>query len=102
MSKKRQKRKFRGYILFYENQELLQKQVKYYQEKNKTFLKLYRGLTQEKIGDKINFIKFEETTFDFSKYQNKNISYPKLNERNLKWLIKNLNNTSYTENKNRN
>jgi len=65
--------------------------------KNKTFLKLYRGLTQEKIGDKINFIKFEETTFDFSKYQNKNITYPKLNERNLKWLIKNLNNTSYTE-----
>lgn len=86
-----------GIFIYEKSRTITAKTGQILSSNNETFLKLYKGSTQEKIGDKINFIKFKETIFDFSKYQNKNTSYPKFNERNLKWLIKNLNNASFTE-----
>ena len=61
----------------------------------KTFLKLFNGTSQENIKGKINFVKFEETIFDFSKFELKNTIYPKFSERSLKWLINNLNKTQH-------
>ena len=66
---------------------------------NTSYLKLFNGTTQEKTGNTIDFIKFNETTFDFSKYQLKNTSYPKFNERNFKWLTENIKNIEIPENR---
>ena len=55
-----------------------------------SYLELFKGTTQEKNNNKINFINFNSTIFDFSKYQLKNIKTPKFSERNLKWIFKRL------------
>jgi lipopolysaccharide export system permease protein len=60
--------------------------------KENTFLELFNGTTQENNNGKINFINFDKTIFDFSKYQLRNVSYPKFKERQLSWLIDNLKN----------
>lgn len=61
-------------------------------DENGSYLKLINGTTQEKTGSKVNFLKFQNTIFDFSKYQIKNTTAPKYSERNLYWLINNLDN----------
>ena len=53
------------------------------------YLKLIDGTTYEKINNKINTIKFDSTIFDFSKYQLRNTTTPKFNERSNLWLIDN-------------
>ena len=55
-----------------------------------SYLELFKGTTQEKNNNKINFINFNSTIFDFSKYQLKNIKTPKFSERNLKWIFERL------------
>ena len=58
--------------------------------KEGSYLELFNGTTQENNNGKINFINFDKTIFDFSRYQLKNISYPKFKERQLDWLLINL------------
>ncbi|MAK12639.1 MAG: hypothetical protein CMI73_03095 [Candidatus Pelagibacter sp.] len=55
-----------------------------------SYLELFNGTTQEKNNNKINFINFNSTIFDFSKYQLKNIKTPKFSERQIGWLYKRL------------
>ena len=57
-----------------------------------TFLELSNGFTQEKLGNKLNYINFNKTIFDFSKYKLRNIKYPKYDERNIGWIVLNMNN----------
>ncbi len=56
-----------------------------------SFLELFNGTSQEKNNKKINFINFNSTIFDFSKYQLRNTSYPKFTERKIDWLFERLN-----------
>ena len=65
---------------------------------NNYYLKLYDGTTYEKINNKTNIIKFESTIFDFSKYQLRNTTTPKYNERSNFWLIKRLKINDYKVN----
>ena len=57
----------------------------------------YSFITEESddiLGNEnIIVINFNTTTFDFSKYQLRNTSYPKFTERQINWLFKRLNNT---------
>src|SRR6056300_919282 len=55
------------------------------------YLKLYNGITHEKNNENISVINFENTIFDFSKYQMQNIKTLKFNERSTKWLYLNRN-----------
>ena len=56
-----------------------------------SYLELFNGTSQEKNNKKINFINFNSTIFDFSKYQLRNTSYPKFTERKIDWLFQRLN-----------
>ena len=38
-------------------------------------------------NDKINNIKFEKMTFDFSEFESLSTTYPKLSERDIFWLL---------------
>tara|TARA_B100001057_G_scaffold455213_1_gene501567 strand:- start:62 stop:1060 length:999 start_codon:yes stop_codon:yes gene_type:complete len=58
-----------------------------------SYLELFNGTSQEKNNNKINFINFNSTIFDFSKYQLRNTSYPKFTERKINWLFERLKNT---------
>ena len=58
-----------------------------------SYLELFNGTSQEKNNKKINFINFNSTIFDFSKYQLRNTSYPKFTERKINWLFERLKNT---------
>ena len=64
-----------------------------------SYLKLYNGITHEKNNENISVINFENTIFDFSKYQMQNIKTLKFNERSTKWLYlnRNLNNAKVNE-----
>lgn len=87
-------------IFIYENNRtIIAKTGQVLTDNKKTFLKLYDGVTQEKLNDKINLIKFSNTIFDFSSYKLKNTSYPKFSERKLKWLLENINKKEFTENR---
>jgi len=87
-------------IFIYENNRtIIAKTGQVLTDDKKTFLKLYNGVTQEKLDDKINLIKFSNTVFDFSSYKLKNTSYVKFSERNLTWLLNNLSRKEFAENK---
>lgn len=63
-------------------------------KENKIYLELSDGYSQEKTNEGFKTIKFEKTTFDFSKFKTKNLKVPKFSERNIIWLIKNINKES--------
>ena len=63
-----------------------------------SYLELFNGTSQEKNNKKINFINFNSTIFDFSKYQLRNTSYPKFTERKINWLFERLKNTQISMN----
>ncbi len=52
-----------------------------------SYLELTGGILQEKDNDKINNIKFEKMTFDFSEFESLSTTYPKLSERDIFWLL---------------
>lgn len=54
---------------------------------NQSILELIDGVTMEKVNQKINYITFSKTIFDFSKYNSFNITYPKFSERSIFWII---------------
>ena len=59
-----------------------------------SYLQLFNGTSQEKNNKKVNVINFNSTIFDFSKYQLRNINYPKFTERQIVWLFKRLKNSN--------
>tara|TARA_B100000886_G_scaffold34695_2_gene21645 strand:+ start:9260 stop:10336 length:1077 start_codon:yes stop_codon:yes gene_type:complete len=89
-----QKGNLKGIFIYDKLRSITAQTGKVLSDGNNSFLELYNGTTQEIAGNKINFINFNSTVFDFSKYQLKHTSYPKFNERNFNWLIKNLSNKS--------
>ena len=52
-----------------------------------SYLELTGGILQEKDNDRINNIKFEKMTFDFSEFESLSTTYPKLSERDIFWLL---------------
>lgn len=81
-----------GVFIYETDRTIIAKKGAVIDQNGEFFLELYDGVSQEKSGNNINVVKFKKTTFDFSKFQMKNILNPKFNERNIFWLIENLNN----------
>ena len=81
-----------GIFIYEKTRVITAKKGRVLSDGQNSYLELFNGTTQENINNKINFINFDKTIFDFSKYQLKNVSYPKFKERNINWLIVNLKN----------
>ena len=77
-----------GIFIYEKTRTIIAKKGRVLSDENGSYLELVEGTTQEKIGDKINFINFQSTIFDFSKYQLQNVGILKFNERDIFWLIK--------------
>ena len=85
-----------GIFIYEKTRTITAEKGRILEDDNGSYLELIQGTTQEKIGNKINFINFNSTIFDFSKYQLQNVGTLKFNERSIFWLIKQL-----KENKNK-
>ncbi len=83
----------RGIFIYEKNRTIIAESGRVITSNNNSYLELNNGTTQEKVNENINFINFKNTIFDFSKYQLLHTTYPKLNERSIFWLFKNLRNT---------
>ena len=81
-----------GIFIYEKTRVIIAKKGRVLSDGENSYLELFNGTTQENTNGKINFINFDKTIFDFSKYQLKNISHPKFKERNINWLINNLKN----------
>lgn len=92
-----QKGNLEGIFIYDKFRSITAETGKVFSDGENSYLELYNGTTQELVGDKLNFINFNSTVFDFSKYQLKNTSYPKFNERSFNWLLNNLSNKSIPE-----
>ena len=79
-----------GIFIYEKTRTITAKKGKVLEDENGSYLELIKGTTQEKVNDKINFINFNSTIFDFSKYQLQNVGVLKFNERNILWLIDQL------------
>lgn len=86
-----------GIFIYERNRTIISKRGRVISKNNNIYLELIDGTTQEKVKNNINFIYFKKTVFDFSKYQLMHTTYPKLNERNIFWLLKNLNKETNTK-----
>jgi len=92
VNKNDKKGNLEGVSIFERERTILAKKGLVISKGDESYLVLINGVTHEKVKNKINIINFKETIFDFSKYKIRNVDYPKFDERNIKWLIKNINN----------
>ena len=99
VEKNDKKGNLRGIFIYEKSRTITAASGEVLSDGNTSYLNLYNGTTQEKTKNSVNFIKFKKTTFDFSKYQLQNTSYPKFNERNFNWLITNLDSKQISENR---
>jgi lipopolysaccharide export system permease protein len=84
-----------GIFIYEENRTIIAKKGKVISNETGYYLELINGVTQEKIDDKLNIIKFESTIFNFSKFSLRNTTYPKFAERDIFWIYLNMNNMSF-------
>ena len=75
-----------GIFIYEKTRTIIAEKGRVLTNKNGSYLELSKGVTQEKVGENINFINFNSTIFDFSKYQLQNVGHPKFNERDIFWL----------------
>jgi len=74
--------------IFEEFKTIISKKGRVVNINEKNYLELIDGFIHEKNNNQnIEVIKFEKTYFDFTKYQTEITKYPKLQERNTKWLF---------------
>lgn len=90
-----------GILIYEKNRTIIAKSGKVLSDGDKTYLELYDGNTQEKNNDNIVFITFDKTFFDFTKYNAHNLNVPKIAERNLLWLKREIKNNNNNEKKKR-
>lgn len=84
-----------GIFIYEKNRTIIAQRGEVLSNDNRYYLKLNNGLSQEKMSDKLNIIKFESTIFDFSKFSLRNTTYPKFSERNIFWVYSNMNNLNF-------
>ena len=84
-----------GIFIYEENRTIIAKKGRVVSNETGYYLELINGVTQEKIDDKLNIIKFESTIFNFSKFSLKNTTYPKFTERDIFWIYLNMNNMNF-------
>jgi len=80
-----------GVFIYEKNRTIIAKRGMVYKVDDKSYLKLFDGTTQEIVKSKINIIKFKNTIFDFSQYEIQNMGHPKFSERDIIWLLQNIN-----------
>ena len=74
--------------IFEKNKTIISKKGRILNINDKNFLELIDGIIHEKNSDnKITKVKFEETLYDFSKYNTNIINTPKVQERDLFWIL---------------
>jgi len=77
-------------FIYEKTRTIIAKRGRVLSDEQKSYLELIGGTTQENINDKISVVNFDKTIFDFSKYQLRNVGYPKFKERSINWLIAKL------------
>ena len=74
--------------IFENNKTIISKKGRVLNEGEKNFLELTDGVIHEKNAqNNITTIKFEKTLFDFTKYQSNITTHPKLQERDIFWIV---------------
>jgi lipopolysaccharide export system permease protein len=74
--------------IFENNKTIISKKGRVLNEGEKNFLELTDGVIHEKNAqNNITTIKFEKTLFDFTKYQSNITTQPKLQERDIFWIV---------------
>ena len=74
--------------IFENNKTIISKKGRVLNEGEKNFLELTDGVIHEKNAqNNITTIKFEKTLFDFTKYQSNITTQPKLQERDIFWVV---------------
>tara|TARA_B110000503_G_scaffold34580_1_gene56322 strand:+ start:154 stop:987 length:834 start_codon:yes stop_codon:yes gene_type:complete len=74
--------------IFENDKTIISKKGRVLNEGEKNYLELTDGIIHEKNSqNNITAIKFEKTLFDFTKYQSNITSYPKLQERDIFWIV---------------
>ncbi|MCI5054191.1 MAG: LptF/LptG family permease [Pelagibacteraceae bacterium] len=85
-----QKGNLNGVFIYEKTRTIIAKRGEVISSDGNSYLKLYDGITHEKVDENINTINFKNTIFDFSKYQLQNIIDLKFSERSTYWLFQNL------------
>ena len=98
VNKNDEKGNLNGIFIYEENRTIIAKKGKVISNETGYYLELINGVTQEKIDDKLNIIKFESTIFNFSKFSLRNTTYPKFAERDIFWIYLNMNNVNFKYN----
>ena len=74
--------------IFENNKTIISKKGRVLNEGEKNFLELTDGVIHEKNSqNNVTTIKFEKTLFDFTKYQSNITTQPKLQERDIFWIV---------------
>jgi lipopolysaccharide export system permease protein len=77
-------------FIFEDNKTIISKKGRVLNINEKNFLELTDGIIHQKNEDNdISTIKFKTTLYDFTKYQTNVVTYPKLQERDFFWVLKN-------------
>ena len=90
VSENNQKGDLRGIFIYEKSKMIFAEKGQVLSDGNLTYLKLENGITHIETDNKINQIIFKDTFYDFSKYNTKNITYPKFSERSNYWLFQRL------------
>ena len=74
--------------IFEKNKTIISKKGRILNINDKNFLELIDGVIHEKnLNNKITTVKFEKTLYDFTKYNPNIINTPKVQERDLFWIL---------------
>ena len=92
INKNDEKGNLEGIFIYEKNRTIIAKKGEVLSKNEDYYLKLINGITQEKVNENLNTIKFESTIFDFSKFSLRNTVYPKFSERDIFWIYSNMNN----------
>lgn len=73
--------------IFEKNKTIISQKGRVINVNEKTYLELFNGTIHQKNEEKINTIKFEKTTYDFTKFKTTITTTPKIQEQNIKWIL---------------
>ena len=77
-------------FIFEDNKTIISKKGRVLNINEKNFLELTDGVIHQKDTDNdISTIKFRTTLYDFTRYQTNVVTYPKIQERDFFWILKN-------------
>lgn len=80
----------KGVFVYEKDRTIIAQSGRVISDGKSSYLELINGETFEKNNRNINSVKFESTIFNFNQYETQNINDPKISEKNILWLIEDL------------